>query len=309
MLLAALDNAMSHSFKIMDGDELLNDLDRFIEKGGPSPEDYQTFHALMDALAACMQYNQVSHEKWHHLLSKCTFLSDAQSVMGHSRIRPYGYAGDFELLEKIDTHLHASDHGKWDAYTQALPVIVALRKRKRYFKALMESRLPSGGSVLDIASGANRSLYEYFSNNPQSKVVATSVEMEEKAVTYSRHLNRAWSDRIRFVPMNVFRYETAETFDLIWSAHLFDSLSDGPVITLLQKCKAWLKPNGQLVLATLNQIDGQGRHFIENFGNWYLNYRSGNDLIWLAMQAGFSRKNIKVEQEPEGVNLYLHLQN
>lgn len=307
MLLSSLDIAMDQGLRFMNSDELLDDFKQFIANGGPSPEDYQTFHALMDALAVCMQYSLVPQEKWHQLLSKCTFLSDPQSLIGHCRMRPYGYPGDFELLEKIDTFYHSPQHRKWDAYTHAHPIAVAMRNRKGYFKSLLKSRLPRGGALLDIGSNASRALYEYFTDNPQSRVVVTSVEMEEKAVSHARQLNKAWSNRIRFVPMNIFRFETTETYDLIWATHLFDYLYDAPFFTLLQKCMNWLKPDGEMVLCAFSDTRQNDRSYWELFGNWHCQYRSEETLIELAVAAGFARKNAVVEKDKGGLNQYLKL--
>ncbi len=46
---------------------------------------------------------------------------------------------------------------------------------------------------------------------------------------------------------------------------------------------------------------------MELFGEWYLNHRSEEHLIYLAKNAGFEANQIRVGKEPENVNLFLHI--
>jgi hypothetical protein len=47
---------------------------------------------------------------------------------------------------------------------------------------------------------------------------------------------------------------------------------------------------------------------MELMGNWYLQHRSKDDLMRLADQAGAPGGSVQVLWEPEGVNLFLHVQ-
>lgn len=42
-------------------------------------------------------------------------------------------------------------------------------------------------------------------------------------------------------------------------------------------------------------------------GDWHLNHRSEDKLITLARACGVDQKNIRIGQEPEGVNLFAHI--
>ena len=43
------------------------------------------------------------------------------------------------------------------------------------------------------------------------------------------------------------------------------------------------------------------------FTLWYLHHRDEKQLTYLAIQAGFSADKIRIEQEAEGVNLFMRL--
>jgi len=46
---------------------------------------------------------------------------------------------------------------------------------------------------------------------------------------------------------------------------------------------------------------------MEKVGNWYLQYRSMEDLKCLAIEAGVKESNIEIDSEVLGINLFMHL--
>src|SRR5262245_65191782 len=61
--------------------------------------------------------------------------SDRESIAGFCYLQPYGYAGDFELIDRLYTQYTSSDPDikDWDAFAQAQPAAIAVRNRKAYF--------------------------------------------------------------------------------------------------------------------------------------------------------------------------------
>jgi hypothetical protein len=70
-----------------------------------------------------------------------------------------------------------------------------------------------------------------------------------------------------------------------------------------------IKPGGEVVIGNFNEDNNPSRPFMELFGEWYLIHRNPTKLKELAIQAGANLKNITVEQEAEGVNLFLRVKS
>jgi len=51
------------------------------------------------------------------------------------------------------------------------------------------------------------------------------------------------------------------------------------------------------------------KNYMEIVGDWYLNHRSADRLISLTKACSVDPKNIRIGQEPEGVNLFLHIKS
>lgn len=281
-------------------------LRRFIASDGPNQAEYAACDTLFDALHESIAANDLSQDDLLELSGTCQSLNDTESVMGHSRQKPLGYSGDFQIIERINNWRVSEKHRKWDTYAMSRPAAIAIRNRKTYFKNLLINRLPDDGNVLNLGSGAARDHYEYCIENPESRVVATCVEMEGKALDFARYLNRDYQNRIHFVEENVFEFKTMQTYNLVWVGSLCDYLMDDQMIRLLQSCKKWLKPDGELVVGNFNADNNPTRSFMEIFGHWHIQHRTKAQLLEIASQAGFSSRKITLDNEPLGINLFLH---
>src|SRR6218665_670202 len=60
----------------------------------------------------------------------------AETAQGFSALRPHGYSGDFEIMERIYVQRisPAAHLQKWDRFFHAQPACLAVRNRKDYFK-------------------------------------------------------------------------------------------------------------------------------------------------------------------------------
>ena len=110
-----------------------------------------------------------------------------------------------------------------------------------------------------------------------------------------------------FIKKNIFRFNTEDKFDIIWSAGLFDYFDDKAFIMLLKKFRNWLKDDGEIIIGNFNENHNPSRAYMELFGEWHLNHRTDEQLYHLAKQAGYENQKISVGREPENVNLFLHL--
>lgn len=291
----------------MQHTELMSAIGNTIRKGGPGRDEFETFTVHINKLGELISQNRLEPAALEALTKDCHFLRDTESIMGHIRQKPFGYAGDFYIIDRIYTRQGSQQYSKWDTFSLENTAAEAVRNRKAYFKKCMSQRLKGEASLLNIASGPARDLYELLQEQPNPQLSVTCVEMDANAIEFAKKLNNRFLHQIEFVKKNIFRFQTSKQYDVIWSAGLFDYFDDRAFVLLLQRFGQWLKPGGEIIIGNFNDDHNPSRTFMEVFGDWNLNHRTEAQLIDLARQAGFSEGNIYVGREPENVNLFLHI--
>ena len=234
------------------------------------------------------------------------------TLQGMALLKKYGYAGDFMMIDKIYNGDKPDDHffQSWDNYFQNHAAPKAVRNRKTYFKNLLLNKLQNQSTIklLNIASGPGSDMQELYEEMPSDKkLFTTCVEMDGNAISYAEKLNLAYSNDIQFINKNIFKFETVEKFDVIWSAGLFDYFDDKAFVFTLNKFKSWVDGNGEIIIGNFNEKNNPTREYMELFGNCYLHHRTVADLTNLALSAGFKQHQITINAEEENVNLFMHL--
>lgn len=292
----------------MEIKKILKNLECIVDANGPTINEYVEFTKMLNVIGEKIKEGEVNQDAILKIKLKCQCLKDKDSFLGHVLAKPFGYAGDFQTIDRIYTH-HTSDKAViWDNYIQSSSACKAVRNRKEYFKENVVQNLQTG-SLLNIASGPGRDLFELFNENPTLKINCTCVEMDMQAIEYAQELNKDYLPYIEFIQKNIFRFQTDKKFNLIWSSGLFDYFDDKAFVLLLKRFKGWLKKDGEIIIGNFNENYNPTRTLMEFFGEWYLNHRTEEQLRSLAKIAGFSVENTYVGHEPENVNLFLHLKN
>ena len=93
---------------------------------------------------------------------------------------------------------------------------------------------------------------------------------------------------------------------LIYSAGLFDYLSDRSFAALLGALYEAAAPGGQLLIGNVD-VSNPTRYFMEYFAEWFLIHRSRSQLLDMARHLRPAPAVARVESEPLGVNLFLCL--
>jgi SAM-dependent methyltransferase len=172
----------------------------------------------------------------------------------------------------------------------------------------MENALKSGlKNVLLLGSGPCTDLFEYLTENPENTLQFTCVDIDATAIKYAGEKNAAFMTQITFIHRNIFRYNTTDSYDLIWSAGLFDYLSDDQFVFIIKKMRAFLSEKGKMIIGNFSE-NNPSQYCMELMGDWYLNHRSPELLTELGVKVGFDSNAIKVEQEELGINLFVHYQ-
>ncbi len=291
---------------------ILSQLDAIKQKGSFGTEYYPHIDEMVKAIGVLKREGKIEEDditEIRHFFGQ-DFLEN--TLHGMALLKKYGYAGDFMMIDKIYTGNTPQNpfFQSWDKYFQNHAAPRAVRNRKKYFKTLIHQKLNKQSSIrlLNVASGPGRDLLELYNEKVTGQTLETTcVEMDKHAIEYAENLINGYAEKIKFINKNVFKFDTEEKFDIIWSAGLFDYFDDKAFIFILKKFKNWVAENGEIVVGNFNHDYNPTREYMELFGNWYLNHRTADQLITLAREAGFDESQLSIGNEEENVNLFLHI--
>lgn len=233
-----------------------------------------------------------------------------RTLQGFSFRKPHGYAGDFEIIDRIyggyicpDPHLAA-----WDRYYQYQAAPQAVRNRKAYFLDLFRRmRRPEGRSleVLNLASGPGSDMRELLRSHWGAGLRFDCVEQDPAAIAHASLACREASDRIRFFHGNVVTHKLGQDYDVIWSAGLFGSFDDALFRRMVKRLLPALRPGGRLIIGNFSPVNPSRPYM--HLLDWPLRYRSADHLHRLAEACGVAADRIGIGQEPLGINLFLRI--
>jgi extracellular factor (EF) 3-hydroxypalmitic acid methyl ester biosynthesis protein len=283
-------------------------ISQFTLKGGPDPIDYPMLNSLLQQFSAENRNQVFSDEQLSMIRMAFGEALSPETIQGWAYHKPLGYAGDFQIIEKIyNYHTSSNPHlAKWDLFFHTQTAPKAVRNRLSFFlDQLWKTKMstPSTSHILNLASGPGRDMYEALKVMGTSNIEIDCVDQDAQAIHFAKGLCRDFLDHIHFTHKNVFRFMPTKTYHLIWSAGLFDYFNDHVFKRTLKRFFSALKPNGRVVIGNFT-VDNPSRGYMELF-KWELFHRSKQHLQRLARECGFAEDQIGVEQEAEGVNLFL----
>lgn len=283
------------------------DIDTYIEeifaKNGPDKEDYLVFYKLVDRLKA---------EEVEDFRRKIASILNPDSLFGFSYTKPFGYSGDFFIIEKIYQYYVNPDerYRKWDEFLHSAGAVIAVRNRKtlaiEIFEQLNKKAMGLRQDVLILGSGPVTETYEFFERNPDNTLVFEMLDLDKRAIAYAKNKNRMYLNKMTFHNANVIRFTPERKFDLIWSAGLFDYFKGKHFVYLIKRYYEFLKDDGEMIIGNFN-VENPSRRSMEIMGDWFLYHRSAEELKHFALQAGIEESKIDVIQEPLGINLFLKI--
>jgi len=283
-----------------------------VSKGGPEPEDYEELDESIESLYSAYSQGLVSKDELGELRKAMGEALSPSTLQGFAFTKPHGYAGDFEVIDRIYTQRVAEEPNlkAWDRFLHEHAAPKAVRNRKSYFHNLLNRHVAAGRPlrVLNVASGPGRCMFEWLQANPDTDVTFHCVDIDEDALNYAAKLNERFSDRITFTHRNALRFKSEQKYDVIWAAGICDYFNDATFKVFLGRLLGMLAPGGELVLGNFSK-ENASRAYMELISDWWLHHRSEQDLISLAINSGISPDSVFVGSEPEGVNLFLHVIN
>jgi len=293
-------------------EEIFLQLHNIKQKQSFSTEYYPLIDTMVQSVAHLKKTGEINEDdikSIQHFFGQ-DFLEN--TLHGMALLKKYGYAGDFLMIDRIYTGNTCDNtfFQSWDDYFQNHAAPRAVRNRKEFFKKMMQRKLASDKTVhlLNVASGPSRDLLELYNGLAMPKQLQTTcVEMDKHAIDYADKLLGNYAPYIEFINRNIFKFETADKFDVIWSAGLFDYFDDKAFVFILKRFKTWIAPQGEIVIGNFNSKHNPTRNYMELFGEWYLHHRSSDELMLLALEAGFDESQVSVGCENEKVNLFLRI--
>lgn len=294
----------------------MNIYEKFIldiaSNGGPTIDLYDDVLASFSEIGKIIKGFGFSNDQ---LISYWNQFGDAfigDTLQSHVIRKPYGYSGDYEIIDKIYTSWITPDPllNKWDLFFQSQKAPQAVRARKEYFKKFIKNKL-SGSiknkklEILDVGCGSSRDIYELLCEIDEKNIDFTCIDIDEKAIIYSRELCKNYLSRINFIHKNILRFNDEKKYDVIWSAGLFDYLDNRTFIILLKKMISLMNAESEIVIGNFSPTNPT-RYYME-CGYWFLNYRDSEELLKLSNQTLLDDFYCNIDSESEGVNLFLHI--
>lgn len=271
-----------------------------VEKGGPEPKDYEQFTSIVNKL----QPEEIDY--FREIIA--TILSD-KTLIGHGFVKPFGYPGDFNLIDKIykfDVNPETR-YKNWDMFFQNQPGANAVRNRKDFFieycKKLTARK--ENAKVLILGSGPASDVHEFLTKYDRGNNINIDlIDFDQNAIDFSREKNKAFDGQITYNKINALRFNSYKLYDLIWSAGLFDYFKDKHFTFLIRKYINCLNEDGEMVISNFSTKNPTKR-LMEVLSDWYLNLRTESDLFRIASEANVDKELVSVEKEPLGINLFL----
>ena len=285
--------------------------------------------ALRDAVNPCLDVLRreigLAEAAWRaasgYLHDRFGALIDLSPFAARCFHKPLGYAGDFEMMNMLYRNESLGD----TLFGRSLSRVIldsdagqAVRHRAHYLVGKIAAAAVRGGPhrparILSVAAGPAMELQLILRKDPSllsaGRAEITLLDQDAGALTHAREQIQALAARAR-VDVTLSCINTSirtviaagldGSYDLIYSAGLFDYLKDRTASTAGVRLVDALTPGGSAVIGNFGAANPT-RPLMELILDWPLHHRSASDLHRLFGDIGTS---MTIEQEATGVNLF-----
>ena len=290
---------------------------------------HQASHAMGGMLASLGEDEHAAHRAYaqHHLGT----LFGSSPFIRRAQQKPLGYAGDYEMMNMLYRPHHsegASLFAKVINLCAATEVAARANINRISFltdKIRAAVRRHSAGTkertrLCSIGCGPAREIETLLETEPElgQYLDVMLIDQDVRAINFCERkltpLCRATGAQLHYVRESVRRLLCGELLahtmgprQLIYSAGLFDYLSDRSFSALLGALYEAATPGGQLLIGNVD-VSNPTRYFMEYFAEWFLIHRSRSQLLDKARLLRPAPAMARVEAEQLGVNLFLVLE-
>lgn len=235
--------------------------------------------------------------------------------------KPFGYAGDFKIIEDIYLNNPQSlgFERLFDNCFQMTAISVAVRNRKEDLKRIIinfiNGRRNEVLRIMDLAAGPGRDVKEILSSDEleNKNIIFDCYDHEPKAIEFARDLLAGFTN-INFFQKNALRLCTAkdvnqlikEKYDFIYTAGLLDYLNDKICIRLIRNLRKLLNTNSVIIGTNVrDKYSNPSIHYMEWIADWNLFYRDDEEFKQIFIEAGFREDELTIRYEQQGIMQYI----
>lgn len=244
------------------------------------------------------------------------------SLQDRARSKPRGYAGDFETLAQLCEMYECDDPlGRlFDRYFQHQSAVEAVRSRTEGIAHAIASRALSSAAtpfqICSVGCGPGIDVQLAVRMIPEDRRRDLSIRLLDLDEEGLQHAAKRISPLLTPPQWSTVRenlYRLAERplaedivlpSDFLFCTGLFDYLPDGPAVDLLSLFWRQIEPGGILMVGNFAPHN-PSRAYMEWIGNWYLLYRTPEQLMGLADVAGIPVECRRITCDRTGVDLFL----
>lgn len=235
--------------------------------------------------------------------------------------KPYGYAGDFRIIEDIyeNNPTTLGVDRLFDNYFMMSSISIAVRNRKNDLKRMatnfVSNRQGEPLRIMDLASGPCREVQELYTEQKElyKNVTFDCYDSDKHSITFA-------SQRLKNIPNVNFIHENAvriafrkdihslinQKYDLIYSTGLFDYFEERLSTKLIGNLKQLLKPNGVMIISSVrDKYSNPSVHFMEWVGEWPLVYCDDDSFRSYFVNAGLKKSQLELNYEQQGILQYV----
>jgi len=308
---------------------LVADLERARQATGDWSEPSLTEALTEAALAACLfrlaatnVWGEANRMPSNELWRVAGPWLELGAMQWHARFKPRGYAGDYQMLERIAANYRAEHPlGRaCDRYFQTQAAPEAVRARIQHVAVALASHCLQSPSrqphIVSIGAGPGLDVAQGVAMLPEthrSRLRVTLLDLDPEALEFARRQVEPWlapgglnclRENLYRLPQKPQAQGHLADADLIICSGLFDYLEDEAAVAMLGLFWRQLVPGGLLLVGNFAPHNPT-RAYMEWIGNWYLLYRQPEQLERLALDAGIPPAQFTIGSERLGVNLFL----
>lgn len=240
--------------------------------------------------------------------------------------KPLGYAGDYEMMNML-----YRDHAEGESLFAKVLNIYATQEgaaqaninRINYLcseiRSLVETNEREKVRLASIGCGPTREIRKLLEEDPKfgPRLDVALIDQEERSIAFCERtlgpIGVRAGAHIAFIRESVRRLLTTRALsqtlgqrELIYSAGLFDYLSQAAFSRLLSTLYEALSPGGLLVVGNVASHN-PSRWGMEYYLDWFLIHRAPEELLEMTSLLTPTPSNVEIRSEPSGINLFLRI--
>jgi extracellular factor (EF) 3-hydroxypalmitic acid methyl ester biosynthesis protein len=231
-------------------------------------------------------------------------------LSGRSNAKPRGYAGDAVMIDSIyrlDNTLSETDAGQrtyeWELGSAACR---AVRARRVHLASVIDA-VPSSGRILSVACGHLREAERSSAVQSSTAAEIVGLDQDPESIAYVKALALPNACVVQgSVKQILTKSIDLGSFDLIYSAGLYDYLSAKVARALTERLVSMLLPGGRLYIANFTP-DLPDIPYMEAVMDWWLTYRTVADMQQLVPDIPGTRSSISYMSVQNGMNAVVWL--